>query len=164
MGKTQKILIRLLFLTFLLLGLNVYAQVEVDVTLSPAGSFKAKTVQIKGHAVKRGSKVFAKNILVNLRSLKTGIELRDRHTLDYLNVKKFPVAVLVKASGEDGKGEGIIKIKGIQKPISGTYELEDNKLKAKFNLKLSDFDITGIRYMGVGVKDEVELTVVVPVK
>lgn len=143
----------------------VYAQeAKVSVKLSPAGSFIGKTNQVKGVVQKSGDGFSAQNIIVSLKSLKTGIELRDQHTLKHLEVEKYPEAVLVKAGGSGGKGSGIIRIKGIEKNISGTYTVSGQKIKAEFPLLLSDFKITGIKYMGVGVKDQVTVEIEVPVK
>lgn len=144
---------------------GVFAQeVEVAVVLKPAGNFKAKTTEVKGAAIKNGDTYQAENIVVELANLQTGIELRDKHTKKHLEVEKYPQAILLKATGKGGKGEGIVKIRDIEQKISGTFETEGNILVAHFPLKLSDFKITGIKYMGVGVDDTVQLTVKVPVK
>ena len=137
---------------------------SVEVVLKPAGSFVGKTSEVTGFATQKGGAVSASNITVNLKSLKTGIELRDKHTLKHLEADKFPQAILVSATGKGGKGTGKIKIKGIEKNISGTFEIKGSELEAKFPLSLKDFNITGINYMGVGVKDEVKLTITVPLK
>lgn len=138
--------------------------VVVDVVLNPMGDFKAKTSDVKGEAVVNGDTVSASNIVVNLKNLKTGVELRDKHTQKHLGTDKFPEAVLVSATGKGGKGTGKIKIRGIEKDIAGVYKVDGKTLKAKFKLTLSDFGIEDINYMGVGVEDEVTLNVSVPVK
>lgn len=137
---------------------------SVHVTLRPAGSFKGTTNQVIGFAKKNGQTYEAKNIRANLKSLKTGIKLRDEHTGRYLEVNKYPEAVLVSAVGSGGKGEGTIRIKGIEKKISGTYKVEGSQLTAQFPIKFSDFNITGVKYMGVGVDDEGQVNVTLPVK
>ncbi len=159
----MKIYLNLLVLLF---AVQAFAESEavVDVVLTPAGSFKAKTGQVTGFAEKNGDAVSAKNILVDLKSLKTGISVRDEHTLKYLEAEKFPQAVLVSATGKNGQGEGLLKIKNIEKKVSGKYEIKGSELIAEFPVKLSEFEIKGIRYMGVGVKDEVKLHIVVPLK
>lgn len=154
---------------FVLLGLFLSSLVwaseaSVYVKLSPAGNFTGKTDEVKGTAKVVGSKVLAQNIIVNLKSLKTGMALRDKHTQDYLKTSAHPTAVLLKAEGENGKGKGVIRIKGIEKVISGTYKILGKNILAEFPLKLSDFKIAGIRYMGVGVKDLVTIRVQVPVQ
>lgn len=138
--------------------------VVVDVVLNPMGDFKAKTSEVSGEAIVKGDTVSAENIVVNLKSLKTGVELRDKHTLKHLDVKKYPEAILVSATGKGGKGTGKIKIRDIEKEIAGTYKVDGKTLKAKFKLKISDFGIGDINYMGVGVEDEITLMVSVPVK
>jgi hypothetical protein len=140
------------------------ASAAVDVTLSPAGSFKAKTSDVKGFATKKGDEVSAQNIIVNLKSLKTGIELRDHHTLKRLETEKYSEAILISAKGKGGKGTGKIRLRGIEKDIVGTYKISGNELLAEFKLSLPDFKITNINYMGAGVEDEVVLHVAIPVK
>lgn len=148
-----------------LLTFSAFAQeATVDVTLSPAGSFKAKTSEVKGMAIQKGDFVEAQNIAVKLTGLKTGISLRDQHTKKYLETDKHPEAILVSAKGKDGKGEGVIKIKGIERKIAGTYKIVGDKLQASFPVKFSEFNITGVKYMGVGVQDEGVINVSVPFK
>lgn len=151
-------------------SITAYSQEEAVITyvkLSPAGSFEARTNNVQGFAKKNGNGFVANNISVDLNSLKTKMDLRDEHMKEkYLDTKKHPKAELISAEGSNGKGTGRIKIRGIEKPISGTYELiaDGKKLKAEFELMLSDFGITGIKYMGVGVKDKVKLNVTVPIQ
>lgn len=145
-------------------SLSFAQSVSVDVVLNPMGDFKAKTADVKGTATVKGDEVSASNIIVNLKTLKTGVELRDKHTQKHLQTDKFPEAVLVSATGKGGKGTGKIKIKGVEKDIAGTYKIEGKTLKAEFKLTLSDFGIKDINYMGVGVEDEIKLAVSVPVK
>jgi polyisoprenoid-binding protein YceI len=139
------------------------AGLNAKVSLSPAGSFEGKTKAITGTAEVNGDTVTAKDVKVDLTGLKTGIELRDKHTQKHMETDKYPEALLLSAKGTGGKGEAKIKFHGVEKDVKGTYEIADGMLKALFPLKLSEFGITGIKYMGVGVRDEVKVTVVVPV-
>lgn len=140
--------------------------VVVSVTLNPMGDFKLKTSEVKGVALKSAEGFMAENIVVNLKSLKSGVELRDTHTQKYLKSKEFPEAVLIKARGKNGKGIAKIKIKGIEKEVRGTYKIinEGKFLEAQFPILISQYDIKDINYMGVGVEDEIQLKVVVPVQ
>ena len=148
----------------LLPSLSEAQQAVVDISLRPAGSFNVKSTQVSGFAQKKGDGFEAKNIVVGLKSVTTGIALRDEHTRKHLDVQKFPEATLISAQGKDGKGDGLIKIRGIEKKIAGTYVIKGQRLEAQFPLVLSDFNITGIKYMGVGVSDEVTVHITVPVK
>ena len=157
----------LVFLSLMVgpLGFADEPGVSVDVRLSPAGTFKATTDEVKGVAVREGEGVRAENIVVNLKNLRTGIELRDKHTKEkYLETEKFPEAVLIKANGKNGKGKGLLRIRGIEKEIEGVYAVSGGHLSADFPVKLSDYGISGVKYMGVGVDDTIKLHVVVPVK
>lgn len=135
------------------------------VNLSPAGNFQAKTASVQGSAKVTGDEVKASNVKIPLNTLKTGIELRDKHMKEkYLETGTHPEAELVEATGKDGKGRGKLKIRGIEKEVSGTYKIIGGKeVEAEFPIKLSDYGITGIKYMGVGVKDDVKVTVTLPV-
>jgi polyisoprenoid-binding protein YceI len=144
---------------------SIFAQsLEIDVRLSPAGNFKATTKKIKGSAKVSGGAVTAENVLVDLKSITTGISLRDKHLKERLGVEKFPVAKLIKAEGKGGKGTATIEIKGQKKDVSGTYEVKSGLLLAQFKMKMSDLGIDDVRYMGVGAKDEVTVMIELPTK
>ncbi len=156
---------KLAFSLLVFYSLSVSAQeAVVDVKLHPAGSFKGRTTDVKGVATQKGDRVEAANIIVGLKSLATGISLRDEHTKKYLETEKFPEATLVSAVGQGGKGEGVIKIRGIEKKVQGTYKIEGSRLNAEFPIKFSDFQIKSIKYMGIGVDDEGIIHVNLPIK
>lgn len=142
------------------------AAVEVKVQLSPAGNFIARTEKVIGEAQLDAATgtVKAQNIKVGVQSLETGIELRNKHTVEKLQAIKFPAVELIKAIGKDGKGKAQINIMGKKLNVEGTYEIVGSMLKAQFPISLSDLDIGGIRYMGVGVKDTVNVEITVPVR
>jgi len=137
--------------------------VEVTVKLSPVGSYVAKTSEVQGTIKVMGGKVTASEVKVQAKTLKTGITLRDKHTLERLQADKFPEIVLLTGEGVSGKGKGRIKIKGIEKPIEGTYKTDGKKIIAEFKLSIKQFGIENVKYLGVGVKDEVEIKVQMPV-
>lgn len=156
------------FLTLILLasfGVRAEVGVVAAVTLSPVGNFKAKTNDVKGEAIFKGDEVKAENIVVELKDLKTGLEMRDRHAKDkYLEVEKYPQAVLIKGEGKAGVGKGLLRLHGKEAEIKGTFEIKEKTLIAKFPIHLKDFGIEGINYKGVGVEDEVKVEITVPAK
>lgn len=139
---------------------------DAHVSLTLGSDFIAHTGEVSGYAIKHGDLYFAKNIVVHLKHLKTKISLRDRHTQKHLETDKYPDAVLVIAKGKDGRGKAKIQLHGKENIVIGTYRLIDGGkyLSAEFPISLSKFDITGIRYMGIGVKDRVVIDVTVPIK
>lgn len=132
--------------------------VTAYVELSPAGSFEVKAKSIKGRALFKGEKVEAKGLTVNVKRLKTGLELRDDHLLKKLKYKKHPKITVINAMGENGKGKALFEIRGIKKEVNFTYKKLNKKyLKVEFQINLSKFNFEGISYMGVGVKDNVKI-------
>lgn len=149
----------------LLFSLHSQAQlIKAYVTLNPAGDFVAETSKISGQAVEKADgSIMANNIKVDVKSLKSGISLRDEHMNNkYLDAAKHPEIILKMAKGSSGKGQAILEIKGKQGKVSGTYMKGKDKIKASFNLKLSEFGIGDISYKGIGVEDEVKIEVTVP--
>ncbi len=150
--------------------LTVFAQAQksdlkIFVTLTPAGDFVAKTTAIKGVAVEKADGSFtAENIEVDLNNLKTGISMRDDHMKEkYLDTKTYPKAILKKAVGKDGKGVGVLNIKGKDINVKGSYKKEGNLLISEFTLMLADTGIGDVSYKGVGVDEEIKIEIAVPV-
>lgn len=171
MNYTTRNLTRFAFVLAALFAFSTQAAtqkgVKVYVDLFPAGDFIGTTSDVTGSAkMVSANEVKAENIRVNLKNFKTGIGLRDTHAKDkYLEVNKYPEAILVSATGKGGKGQGILKIRNKESKVTGNYELLDgNKfLKAKFKTKLSQYGIQDISYKGIGVEDEIEIEAIVPV-
>lgn len=160
MGHFFAVLVSFLFISQIA---NANPGVEVDVQLSPAGSFKAKG-SVKGLVKQRGNVVISNQVIVDMNSLKTGIALRDKHLKQRLMTDKFPTAKLVKAKGTDGKAKAIISLMGKQHQINTTYTTKGKFLTSSFTMNLASLGIKDVKYMGVGVKDEVVVKVTVPVE
>lgn len=128
---------------------------------------KTNEVTIKDH----GDKVV---FSVPLSTLKTGIDLRDRHMQEkYLEVSKHPEAVLevlwtsIKLP-ENGQTvtqttNGKMTIRGKTKEVPVTYTVKRNgdvyEASGKVPLNLKDYDINIPSYMGVTVKPDIETAV-----
>ena len=107
-----------------------------------------------------------------LKSIKTGISLRDQHMRDALEVEKYPKT---RFSGKiiDGfpqKGEtvqtsvrGDYTIHGVTKQIeiTGTIKWQDGQLliKGSFPVKITEYDIEPPTVMFMSVYDEHEIRV-----
>lgn len=157
-----------LFISLVSLNLaaNEAGTAKAYLKMFPAGDFVADIKGMQGSVTVNGDSYSAKNITLDLNTLKTGMEVRDNHAKDkYLEVKKFPTVTLVEATGTGGKGTGKIKIKEKVNTVSGTYTVDAAKkaLTAEFRIKLSEFGIEGISYRGLGVEDEAKIVVVAPI-
>lgn len=138
---------------------------KVTLELSPIGSFVIETSKIKGKLVKFKEGYKSKKIYLKVKDLTTGIDLRDQHLKEKLMISKFPKIYVSEVNTVKNKGSAKIKIKNIIKKISFKFkELENNFIEANFQLSLVDFNIKGIRYMGVGVKDKIKVSIVLPSK
>ena len=146
-----------LLIVLLLVSSPVLAKVIAEVNISPAGSFSVKSGSIKGSVTRTKDGFTAKKLSVKVKSLKTGVELRDKHLREKLGSDSHPSISLYRVNAKNGRGVGILKIKGIKRKIGFTYKIDGKNIIADFKINLTDFKISGISYMGVGVKDIVEV-------
>lgn len=131
----------------------------INVELSPAGSFQIQS-RVSGFLTKKNNMLVADKVTASVSSFKTGMDLRDDHTKEKLQYKKYAQIEALNIKAVDGKGTAVIKIMGTQKPVNFTYKDISSELAvAKFNLSLKDFGIGGISFKGVGVDDKVEIEV-----
>jgi polyisoprenoid-binding protein YceI len=139
--------------------------VKVAVELFPVGSFTITTHELQGKALKVGTTLQSDEISVPVSSLDTGIKLRTTHMQEKLKASEYPLIRATQLSGQDGKGKAQLTIMQITRPITFTYQLlEKQRAQASFKLTLSDFDLRGINYLGIGVQDEVEVSVTMPIQ
>jgi len=146
------------FLAFSCIGYS--NQLSIHVTLNPAGSFVVQSSQLKvGKLVREGETSFKlSEAKLGLDTLQSGIELRDSHMKEkYFEVPKYPEAELFGAIGKNAKFTARLKVHGVTKEISGTYEFNPTSLRATFFCRLSDFKIKEAQYRGIGVEDQVKV-------
>jgi polyisoprenoid-binding protein YceI len=154
------------------------ASIVVKCPLTVGGSFEAKTNALDGElsmSAQRAGEVDG-TLIVDLKTLETGIGLRDTHMRDqYLEVQKgeqFAAARLnrIRLAGIDpanpagtGTFTGMLTLHGVEREVTGKAEVksagESLQVLATFPVNVSDFNIQKPRYLGVGVKDEVTVAV-----
>ena len=153
--------------------------VQVRCRMTVGGSFNAVTSSLSG-TLQPGSpdgEDYAGELRVDLRALDTGIGLRDSHLRDnYLEVARGPEfqqavlsSIVLDDALPDGGGRhetafsGMLALHGMQRPVEGDVELRRRdgrmQVEATFSVSLEAFDIPPPRYLGVGVRDTVEITV-----
>jgi polyisoprenoid-binding protein YceI len=150
--------------------------ISVKCPMTIGGSFDAKTTALTGAVSTNGGSTLDGTLAVDLRSLDTGISLRNDHLREkYLEVDKgagFDKAVLsdialngFKADLPDGKGSfsATLTLHGMKKTVTGPVEVRKAgaglRVKATFPVNLPDYNIAEPRYLGVGVKDTVQVDV-----
>jgi len=154
------------------------ADVVVVCPLTVGGSFEARTKSVSGEvaasAAEPGSVTGA--VRVDLQTLETGIAVRDRHMREnYLEVERgpeFAVATFdqIRVEKLDGKStfKGTLLLHGQRQEVTGTADVQQRdgriRVQAQFPIKVSSFQIPKPTYLGVGVKDEIQIKVVLTVE
>jgi len=151
--------------------------VRVACPMTVGGSFEAKTSAIQGTATPGAPGApFGGEISVDLATLDTGIGLRNEHLRNkYLEVGRgqgFNRAVLsaIRLGDTDPRGfqgktafTGTFLLHGTTKPVAGqaTIRREGSgvRVEASFPLSVAAFGIEEPRYLGVGVRDQVTVSV-----
>jgi polyisoprenoid-binding protein YceI len=156
----------------------VRSEVRVLCPITVGGSFEAVTTSLSGSlgiAALRPA-LLKGDLTVDLSSLDTGITLRNQHLRDkYLEVGKggeFATAVLsdvrldkVETATFHGQTPftGMLLLHGTRRPVSGQadirFEGSDVRVAASFPVRIDDYGIAPPRYLGVGVKNEVQVKV-----
>jgi len=150
--------------------------VRVNCPLTIGGSFQAKTTALSGSVTTGVNRSDDGNLVVDLRTIDTGIDLRNDHLREkYLEVNKAPgydKATLsqidlkgVNPESPEGKGSftASLSLHGTTKTVGGPAEIRKAgsgfRVKASFPVTLSDYNIPEPRYLGVGVKNTVQVEV-----
>jgi hypothetical protein len=151
--------------------------VRVICPMTIGGSFDAKTTAISGSvtASANGARAFDGSLAVDLRTLDTGIGLRNEHLKNYLEVDKgqgFDTATLsaidltgLSPDAPEGKGSftGLLTLHGVTQTVTGAVDVRQTgaglHVKASFPVALPLYSIRKPRYLGIGVKDTVQVEV-----
>lgn len=153
--------------------------VRVRCRLTVGGSFDAVTSAVSGalRADAADAASYAGALRVDLATLDSGIGLRNSHLRDnYLEVERGPdfrhaelssirlvEPLPAGANRHETAFAATLLLHGVQRAVEGDAELRRRngriEVEATFPVSLEAFDIPPPRYLGVGVRDEVEITV-----
>ena len=156
-----------------------HGDVRVICPLTIGGSFEAKTTSLTGTlSVDPVATALTGELSVDLKTLDTGISLRNRHMLDnYLEVQKggdfstarlsnIDVGALTSGSNINGQAPftARLHLHGRTHAVAGNAKLSMHggsvRVEASFPVRISDYGIADPRHLGVGVKNEVTVRVV----
>lgn len=152
--------------------------ITVVCRLTLGGSFDASSDRLEGRLASEpndGSRLTGV-LQVPLDSLDTGIGLRNAHMRDnYLETSKgpdFSHARLTQIRLERGEVasnggrtafDAMLTLHGVERAVRGEVKLsrvsEGMRAEAKFPVHLPDYGIPEPRYLGIGVRDDVEVRV-----
>lgn len=151
--------------------------VTVVCPLTVGGSFEAKSPALSGRLAADPSNPgrLQGELAVDLATLDTGISLRNTHMRDnYLEVGRgegFSRAVLkdIVLAGDAATAGGsatftaTLLVHGVERPVRGDARVSRNgdrvRVDASFPVVLADHQISKPRYLGVGVRDQVQVKV-----
>ena len=153
-------------------------EVSVKCPMTVGGSFDATTSALTGTLTTSTARSSALDgsVVVDLRTIDTGIALRNDHLREkYLEVERgagYDQAVLsdvvlqgLNADAPAGKGSftGSLMLHGVKKTVTGPVEIRQAgtawRVRASFPVNLPDYNIEKPRYLGVGVRDTVQVSV-----
>ncbi len=148
-------------------------KVSVICPLTVGGSFEAKTEAVTGEVslAPAPEMPLSGELAVDLKTLATGIGLRDRHLKEnYLEVQRgseFAAARLqdIRVQALDGTTafSGVLVLHGERRAVNGSATIRPNgpgyRVEATFPVRISDYAIPDPTYLGVGVKNEVQVRV-----
>jgi polyisoprenoid-binding protein YceI len=146
--------------------------------MTVGGGFEVRTSDLVGTLVLAGARPMALggDLVVDLKTLETGIGLRNTHLRDsYLEVGKgegFQKAVLsnlklgdVDPATFQGRAAftGDLALHGTKVAVKGEAEIRREgsslRVNATFPVRISEYGIAKPQYLGVGVRDEVQVKV-----
>jgi len=152
-------------------------------TASPRTTFHAQGpggMKIVGQTAKGTLSDNDKLIIIKipLATLKTGINLRDKHMREkYLEVQKYPYAELHVATASvrlpttaelKTSAKGTLKLHGRSRAIDVPYRIkrdgENYQVSGLLRLNIRDYGITVPNYLGVTVKPDIEVRINMVVK
>ena len=113
-------------------------------------------------------------VVANLSNIDTGMQLRNKHTKEYLETDKYPNAILkvdkkslvfpaVGNCSQSVTTTGTFTVHGMTKPVKFTYtacrEASTYRVTAALSkISMAAFGIRPVTYLGVSVKDDVDVT------
>jgi polyisoprenoid-binding protein YceI len=146
--------------------------------MTVGGSFDVRTTALNGSVSpsEDGSQALKGSFAVDLRTLDTGISLRNEHLRKtYLEVDKGPgydqatvseielKGVNIDAPPAKGSFAGSLTLHGTKKRVTGSVDVRPAdgglRINAAFPVNLSDYGISEPRYLGIGVKNTVQVQV-----
>ena len=142
--------IMILFLIFSGILAQKFEIQENSIEINAKGEFAfvENEFKITGNGLSGYLDLTEKKIVLNydLWNLETGIRLRDEHMHSiYLETEDYPninfTAELSFLADDSVKAEGNFKLHGVNKNIIAFGTLKENNLRARFSIKLSDFNI-----------------------
>lgn len=155
----------MLKLLLLLLATSInfaYAhKLKVLGTLSPFGSVEIYSSDIDGEIFysPETKEIAALDLSVPVKSLDSGISLRNEHIHKFLNIKKYPEILMKDMVVKGGKGSAFLTINGVTKKIQFTVKKSKKLLQTVLKLNMANFKLPKAQFYHIGVDPEIKVFV-----
>ena len=139
-------------LLFLVLCFQLRAgEVQIIAKLIPGGTIELESDKLLGQLIYNKTTYYSRKLFIDVKTLKSGIELRDQHLHKYLINNGSPVVYLedVKIDKKSLKGQGLLKLNNVKKLIKFKVQRKKKYLFTSFNINKVDFKLPIARYMGI---------------
>jgi polyisoprenoid-binding protein YceI len=115
---------------------------------------------VDGDIIRKGKSI-AGSFTVTLADFKTGIDKRDQHLRETLEVTKYPIAKLTLDETALGSPliTGNLELHGVTRKVSWAAEFKGNTVIVHGLVSLSEFGIKPPEYKFVKIEDGVELVI-----
>ena len=155
-----------------------FAAEKGQVTFTAKGRPALISIRGEGAGVEgmltENKEIISGEVSFQLKSLHTGIELRDEHMKNkFLEIEKYPIAIfkindmkIPEQANKPFKFTGTMTLHGVQQPIEGEASLRTaestNRLTAEFKIQLTKFQIIIPSFQGITVAENVQVNVDLP--
>lgn len=136
-------------------------EVFILAKLKPAGTIEIASPKLLGQLIDRGDRLTADRLYVEIKTLSSGVTLRDQHLHRYLMAENqseiFLNNLIVEKKSMKGKGE--LNINGHKKKI--IFDVVKEKLNhvAKIQIDKRDYMLPRAEYMGISVRPVIDLKI-----
>lgn len=126
-------------------------EVQIIAKLIPGGTIELESDKLLGQLIYNKTTYYARKLFIDVRTLKSGIELRDQHLHKYLINNGSPVIYFedVKIDRKTLKGQGFLKINDVKKLIRFNVQKKKKYFFTTFNINKVDFKLPIASYMGI---------------
>lgn len=133
---------------------------------APIGTFSGVNRTLQGEVLlDQGSGSVSGRLCLDLSAWDSGEPLRDRHTREMFEVERYPKACFTPTKLDVDKGllHGTLDLHGVRKavviPLEVAQGVQGVRFRARFALRLSEYGLKAPRFMGMQVRDEVQVEV-----
>lgn len=133
-------------------------------------TIKGQASELTGQALRTGDRITSGEVKVPVKSLKTGMAMRDEHMRERIFKAAdgtYPDLTFKATQSNCATGsaemhcsiQGLFSIRGTEKPATFDCTSTDQNLSCRSNLKLSDYSIEQPSQLGIKVSNDISVDI-----